>query len=125
MKEKITFGLQVLVGILLLVFGFNMFFNFLPMQPGTEQIGAFMGALFQTGYLLPLVGVIYIVVGVSYIANKFVAFTSLLLIPVMLNAFLAHLFLDMAGILPSAFILFVIGLVMCKHRSKYESVFTN
>lgn len=125
MKEKIILGLQILVGVMLIVFGLNMFLHFLPMQPGTQEIGAFMGALFQTGYLLQLIGVIYLVVGVSYIVNKFVALTSLVLIPVMLNAFLAHLFLDMKGIVPSAFILFVIVLVMYKNSSKYEPLFKN
>ncbi len=123
MKEKIVLTLQILVGLVLLVFGANIFLVFITMQPGTEQIGEFIGALLRTGYLMNIVGLIYILVGIAFVSDKFVPLMAVILMPVMLNAFLAHLFLDIKGIVPASFILLVTIIVMWKHRLRYERIF--
>ena len=43
---------RVLLGLLFLVFGLNAFFHFMPMPPPPKnEAGAFLGALFSSGYL--------------------------------------------------------------------------
>jgi len=44
--EKIT---RVLLALILVIFGLNKFFNFLPMPPMPEAAQGFMGALIETG----------------------------------------------------------------------------
>lgn len=122
MKAKIVLTAQMLVGLMLIIFGANTFIGFIPMQPGTQQMGMFLGALAQTGYLMSIVGLILIFTGVSFLFNKFVPLMAILLMPVMVNAFLAHLFLDIAGILPASFVLSVTLAVMWKHRNRYASI---
>ena len=52
---------RYLLGLPLLVFGLNAFFNFIP-QPTTpmpEGAAAFAGALFKSGYMMQLIGVTF------------------------------------------------------------------
>src|SRR5260370_246030 len=49
---------RVLLGLPLVVFGLNLFFHFIP-EPKTaipEPAMAFAGALMQSGYMMPLIG---------------------------------------------------------------------
>ena len=49
-NKDITRGL--LAGLMLVVFGSNKFLHFIDMQPGSIEMGAFMMALFGSGYLM-------------------------------------------------------------------------
>jgi hypothetical protein len=123
MKDKVFLGIQVLVGLMLIVFGLNKFLHFIPMPPPTEEMGAYMGALIQTGFLFPLIALIEIIVGFSLVINKFAALMVLIVMPVMINAILAHLFLDPAGIGASAFIVSALIIVIIRHKERYSSLF--
>jgi len=122
MKDKVFISVQVLIGLMLVVFGLNKFLHFIPMPPPAGEMGAYMGALFQTGFLFPLIAVIEIVAGLSLVANKFAPLMILVVIPVMVNAFLAHLFLDSAGIGGSAFILVGLVVSMVRHKERYTAL---
>ena len=64
----------------------------------TPEAGAFMEALANTGYMLPIITVIEIVAGILLLVNRFTALSLVLVFPVLLNAFLLHLILDLPGI---------------------------
>jgi putative oxidoreductase len=119
MKTKIVQGVQILAGIMLIVFGANKFLHFIPMPPAVPEMGAFMGALFATGYLMTIVAIIEIVAGISFIMNKYAPLMAVILMPVMLNAFLAHLFLDPAGIGGSLMLTVFTIIVMLRHKAAY------
>lgn len=90
--------IRVLLGVMMVVFGLNKFLQFMPMPPMPEAAGAFMGALVKSGYLMVVVAIVEIITGALLLAKKFVPLALIILFPVMLNAFLFHLFLDPAGI---------------------------
>lgn len=119
MSTKVLLAVQVIAGLMLIVFGSNKFFGFLSMSPPAAEMGAFLGALFATGYLFKIVAVIEIVAGLAFVLNKYVALMAVVLMPVMLNAFLAHLFLDPSGIAGSAVIVLFIILIMIGHKDRY------
>lgn len=98
MNEKVVLVVRVLLGLGLLVFGFNKFLHFMPMPPMSPEAGAFAGALFATGYIFPIAAIVQITAGISFLTNKFVPLMAVVLFPIMLNAFLLHAFLDPAGI---------------------------
>lgn len=123
MNSKILLGVQILVGLLLVAFGLNKFLHFMPAPPATQEMGMFMGALVKTGYMMPLVGAIQVLTGVSFVLNKFTALMALIIAPVMLNAVLAHLFLDPSTIIASAVILTLIFVVMLKNKEAYSLIF--
>ncbi|MDH5464785.1 MAG: hypothetical protein OEW60_04090 [Thiovulaceae bacterium] len=122
MQKKIFIGIQVLAGLMLVVFGSNKFFGFISMAPPAPEMGAFVGALFSTGYMKELVAVIEILAGVAFLANKYAALLAVVLMPVMLNALLAHLFLDPAG-MGGALVLTLLTVgVMYTHREQYTRI---
>jgi putative oxidoreductase len=122
MKDKVMLGIQVLAGVMLVVFGLNKFLHFIPMAQPAPEMGAYLGALAATGFLFPLIAVIEIAAGIAFLINKFVPLLVLFVTPVMLNAFLAHLFLDPAGIGGSAFIMAALFVIIFRHRERFKEV---
>lgn len=96
--KNVKLIIRILLGLMMLVFGLNKFLQFLPFPQMPEAAGEFMGALAKSGYILTIVGIIEVVTGVLLLINKCQALVLVILFPVMLNAFLFHLFLDIAGI---------------------------
>lgn len=123
MKDKIFLGIQILSGLMLVVFGLNKFLHFMPMPPASPEMGEYMKALFATGFIFPIIAVIEILAGLAFIANKFTALMAVIVMPVMLNALLAHLFLDPAGIGGALFIVVAIIVVMIRYKERYREIF--
>ncbi|MFT7003841.1 MAG: putative oxidoreductase [Sulfurimonas sp.] len=125
MKDKVFLGIQILAGLMLVVFGLNKFLNFIPMPPASAEMSAFMGALFTTGYFMKLVAIVEIVAGLSFITNKFTALMAVVVIPVMVNATLAHLFLDPSGIGGALILTVFTILVMVGHKDAYSKILSS
>lgn len=124
MKEKIIVSLQVLVGLTLVLFGANGFLQFLQMPTPSAQMGAWLGAIYQTGYIFPLIAAIELVTGLAFVFNKFASLMAIILMPVMLNALFAHLFLNDASRMgPALFITLGIVLVMLRNKERYNAIF--
>jgi len=115
--------LSVIYGLFLLIFGLNGFLNFFPLPEMTEEAGTFAGSLAQTGYIFPIVGALQIIVGILLIVNKFRPLTLIVIFPIMLNAFLLHLFLDPAGIAGSLVAIILNVLLFIAHRESYKNLF--
>ena len=122
MKVKLYMVVRILAGLMLVVFGSNKFLGFIEMQPGSLEMGAFMMALFQTGYLMKLVAVVEVLAGISFLMNKYTALMAVVLMPVMLNAFLAHLFLDIGGIGGATILLVFTTIIMLKNADRYRDI---
>ena len=60
---KLPMIARVVLGIVLIVFGANKFFNFMPMPPMEGDAATFMKGLGVSGYMFPLLGIIEILVG--------------------------------------------------------------
>jgi putative oxidoreductase len=114
--------IRFLLGIMLIVFGLNKFLQFLPMPPLPEAAGEFMGALASSGYIFPIVAIVEIVTGILLLINKFKALALVVLFPVMLNAFLFHLFLDIPGIGAAAFAIIMNVFLMFSTKESYKEL---
>ncbi len=91
---------RVVIGVLFLVTGLNIFFNFLP-QPTTplpEGAVAFASAMMKSGYMMRLIGVTQAIGGVLLLTNRFVPLALALIAPVIVNIFAFHIFLEPSGI---------------------------
>ena len=73
---------RTLLGLVFVVFGLNFFFHFLPMPPMEGAPAAFMGALFATGYMFPLIKGTEVVAGAMLLGNRFVPLALTLLAPI-------------------------------------------
>ena len=120
--NKAKLIVRILLGLMLVVFGLNKFLQFMPMPPMPEAAGEFMGALVKSGYIMVIVAVVEIVAGILLLVNKFQPLALVVLFPILLNAFLFHLFLDIAGIGGSAVALAMNVFLMFANKVAYSEI---
>ena len=124
MKQRLALGSRVLLGLIYVVFGFNGFFQFLPMPPMPEAAGAFLGGLAGSGYFFPFLKVTEIAGGALLLSNRFPALGLVVLAPVTLNIFLFHVFLapGVEGLFLPVLMMVMTGLLACAYHNAYASV---
>ena len=83
----------------------------------------FMASLEATGYVLPVIGVLEVLIGLMIFFNKWVPFALLLLAPITFNVLLFHLFLDMPDIWPALVIAVLNVLLIHKYWKAYRPLF--
>jgi putative oxidoreductase len=121
--KKAKLVIRVLLGLILVVFGLNKFLNFMPMPPMPDAAGEFMGALVKSGYVMVIVAIVEIVTGILILLDKYQALALVLLFPVLLNAFLFHLFLDLPGIGGALFAILMNSFLLFANKEKYSELF--
>ncbi len=123
MNSTFTKILRVILGLGLIVFGLNKFFGFIPMPELPEQAADFMSSLNATGYVLPVVGGLEVLIGALLVFNKWASFALLLLAPISVNIILFHLFLDLPGILSALIVFGLNAILIYKHWKAYRILF--
>jgi len=120
-----TIVLRTLFGLAFVVFGLNKFLHFMP-NPGEPPAAMdFFGALFRTGYFIPLLASTEIVSGALMLTGILVPFALVLLAPVIVNIFMFHLFLAPGG-LPMAVIFVALELILAwQYRGAYAPMFSS
>jgi len=98
-SSKVTTAARVLQGAAFFTFGLNGFLHFLPNPPEPPAAGAFLGALFATGYMFPLIKGTEVLTGLLLLGNRYVPLALTLIAPVLVNIIAFHAFLAPAGIL--------------------------
>jgi len=124
MKEKgIVKLFRIILGLACLFFGLNGFFQFMTPPEMSAEATALFGAFYSTGYLLPLMNLIFLAVGVMLLLNRSVPFALVLLAPISVNIVLFHLFLEFAtGLMGYIFALINLYL-MIVHANSYRPMF--
>jgi putative oxidoreductase len=120
MKLKIVCGVRIILGLIFFVFGLNGFFKFLPMPEMNAEMMGYMGALFQTGYFFPVLKVTEIACGALLLSNFFVPLALIVISPVVLHIFLAHVFIDQGGLIMGSAILVMHLFLMCKYWTFFK-----
>ena len=92
--------IRILTGLLFLAI-FASKFGFLPSAVNmpwmfTFEGWAFISAIDASGYLFPAVGIISLVCGLAFLANRYVALAAVILMSITVNFALFHLFLGFA-----------------------------
>lgn len=123
MNSMFTKIVRIVLGIMLVLFGANKFFGFIPLPELPEKAASFMTSLGATGYVLKTVGVLEILIGVMLLLKKWVAFALTLLVPISINILLFHIFLDVSGIGGALLITVLNGILIYKHWPQYKSLF--
>lgn len=123
MSAKVTMGIRLIFGLLFVVFGLNGFLNFIPTPTPTPESGAFLGALFATGYMFPIIKGLEIIVGLALLANKYVPLALVVIFPIVINIFLVHTILDPSGfIMGLALLVFNLTLIW-SNKETYSPLF--
>ena len=122
MNSTISKVLRYVLGVAMLIFGANKFAGFMPKPELSEKAGIFMGALVDSGYIFPILGVFYIIIGLLLVLNKAVPLALLMLVPISINIVAFHLALDPKGVLFAAVIAILNAILLFTHWSKYETI---
>jgi putative oxidoreductase len=84
---------QTLFGLVLMLWAGMGVFGWVP-PPVRSEAQALHDAIFASGYMISAVLIVYFVVGLAYLSNRFVALASVLLVPVSVNILLFHALLN-------------------------------
>ena len=117
-----TIIVRVLLGLVFVVFGSNIFLHFIPMPPPPATLaGDFSKALMQSHYIY-VVGLLQVIGGLLLLIGLYVPLGLTLLGPVIANILLFHIFLDPSG-LPLAIIVAVLALfLLWRYRTNFAGL---
>lgn len=110
---------RLFLGLVFTTFGLNFFLHFLPMPPSPPRAAAFGGALFASGYLLPLLKTTEVAAGLLLLTNRFVPLALAVLAPIVINIVGFHLFLAPSGLGLALAVLAAELLVTWAHRAAF------
>lgn len=96
--ERLPALARGVLGLVFFVFGLNGFLHFLPQPPAPEAAAQFVGALFASGYVMPIVKGTEVVAGALLLGNRFVPLALALLAPIVVAIVGFHAALAPAGI---------------------------
>ena len=113
---------RVLLGLMFVVFGSNIFLHFLRMPPPPATLaGDFSKALMQSHYIY-VVGLLQVIGGLLLLIGRYVPLGLVLLGPVIVNILLFHIFLDTSG-LPMAIIVALLALfLLWRYRTNFAGL---
>jgi putative oxidoreductase len=112
---------RVLLGLVFVVFGSNAFLHFIPMQPMPGQAGAFITAMYETGYLY-VVASCQVLGGLLLLIGRYVPLGLTLLGPVIVNILAFHIFMEHSG-LPIALVVAALALfLLWRYRSNFAGL---
>ncbi len=120
MKNKITFVLSLLFGLMFINAGLNKFLNYMPMPENMpERLMKVMGAFMEIGWLMPLTGAAEIIGGLLIIFPKTRALGALVCFPVMVGIILTNTVTDTSGFPIAAVLGAILVWIMYDNRAKY------
>jgi putative oxidoreductase len=122
MNSKVSMVIRILLALMLLVFGINKFFNFLPAPEGMSADAIAYFTALTSVKLVSLIGVVEILTGLALLFNKWGALMALILMSISVNAVLYQATLDMGNIGPSIGLLVLNLLVLYGYKDKYKEL---
>jgi putative oxidoreductase len=112
---------RILLGLVFVVFGLNIFLQFLHQPPPSGLAGDFAKALFVSHYIY-VVGALQVIGGALLLAGRFVPLGLTLLGPLIVNILLFHILLSPTG-LPVAIVVSILALiVLWQHRAAFAGI---
>src|ERR1043166_6781894 len=113
---------RVLLGLVFVVFGSNIFLHFIPMPPPPPTLaGDFTKALFLSHYL-HVVAVFQIVGGLLLLIGRFVPLGLVLLAPVIVNIDLIHVLMDPGGLPWAAVVTILLVFLIWQYRDAFAGI---
>lgn len=122
MKEKVLMVFRILFGLMMVNSGLNKFLQYMSMPEMTAEAGALMQAFMQSVYMFPLVAVVELLAGALIITKRFNALGAVLMMPITVNIFFIHMFLDPAGFVMGAVLLALNILFLVENKAKFTSL---
>lgn len=122
--SKVYQVVRYLLALILLFFGANMLFPFLPNTAEFPEVAMnFMMAMMSAGFIVPVIALFFIFCAVLLLLNKWVSFALLLLAPIFVFIILFHLFLNLSGIVPGLIIAAMMVYMAKQNWKSYKPLF--
>ena len=99
-----TLIVRILIGILLLFASISYFFQLFPEPPLAGNMKIFNDGIKASIYLMPMVKIVELLCGLSFIIGKFNRITFIILMPISINILFTHIFLAPEGIAVATFL---------------------
>jgi putative oxidoreductase len=115
---------RILLGLVFLVFGLNIYFHFIPAQEIPGDAGALAGLFFRHGWFL-FIGILYVVGGLLLVVGRFVPVGLVLLGPIIVNILLFHATLNPSGIGPGLVCAVLEIFLIYAYRSAFRGIFVH
>lgn len=112
---------RVLLGLLFVVAGSNVFLNFMKAPPMTGPSGEFMNAMMTTGYV-KVVGFCQLAGGLILLIGRFIPLGLTLLGPVIVNILCFHIFLNHENWQPAAVVVVLALFLLWRHRANFAGL---
>ena len=122
-NKKLVRTVQIILGLYLIFITVAGFFQLLPPPQFNEPAMAFLNVLFNTGYMIYFMQIIFLISGLMFLFNKWSAFGVILLSPITVNIILFHLFLDMTGWWMALIFTILNIYLLLVHWPRYEQIF--
>jgi putative oxidoreductase len=117
--NKSIVAARIALGLVFTVFGLDYFLHYLPDPGASPRGGAFLEALFVTGYMFPLIKGLEILCGLLLLAGRLVPLALALLAPIVVNIACYHLILD-PGVRSIAVLVSVLHVfLLWSHRASF------
>src|SRR5438094_10123274 len=116
---------RVLLGLIFVTFGLNMFLNFIPMPPPPEgPAREFMTALFLSHYVY-VVGALQVVGGLILLSGRCMPLGLTLLGPVIVNIVCFHVLMAPAGLPMAVVVSFLALFLLWRYREPFMGLVKN
>jgi len=99
-----TLIVRILIGVLLLFASISYFFQLFPEPPLAGNMKIFNDGIKASIYLMPMVKIVELLCGLSFIIGKFNRITFIILMPISINILFTHIFLAPEGIAVATFL---------------------
>lgn len=124
MNSMFTKIVRIALGLMLLVFGANKFFQFykLPL-PESDVAQNLIANLEATEYFFLALGIIEIIFGILLLIKKWVPFVLIALFPIAMNILLFHILFSTANMAFAILVAILDGILIYKYWEKYKPLF--
>jgi uncharacterized membrane protein YphA (DoxX/SURF4 family) len=113
---------RVLMGLLFLTSVIGYFFQLMPQPELGGNALLFVTGLGASGYLLPFVKVVELLVSISFFTGKFVPLAAVVIFPITINILLFHAVLAPDGLIVPAFLFLGNIFLAYGYRKNYQGV---
>ncbi|MEC7771034.1 MAG: DoxX family protein [Bacteroidota bacterium] len=118
MQKNINKIIRIVLGLALILFGLDKFFQFLPHDHVmTEEFIAAYKGLLANKFIMPTVGVVELLSGILLVAGRWVIVALLAMIPIAFGILGFHFAVDIQGILLGAVITVMLLYLLSGHFS--------